>query len=132
VVNADGTLTRGPACCSRGVQLAACRADPEYTAALPEGAGLVVLDGNVTPELEAEGWARDLIRELQEFRRQGQLDVGDRIRLQIDVPGLPTGWSDGLKDLIAKRAPAVEFELSSTRASTCAGINPSLDSQSVE
>lgn len=33
-------------------------ADPEFTAPLPDGAGLVVLDGTVTPELEAEGWAR--------------------------------------------------------------------------
>lgn len=29
-------------------------ADPESTAALPDGAGLVVLDGTVTAELEAE------------------------------------------------------------------------------
>ena len=112
VVNADGTLTAGPAVLrpeEYSSRLVA--ADPEYTTALPDGGGLVVLDGTVTPELEAEGWARDLIRELQEFRRQGQLDVGDRIRLQIDVPELPMGWSDGLKKLIEKELLAVEFEL---------------------
>ena len=31
---------------------------PDSTAELPGGAGLVVLDTTVTPELEAEGWAR--------------------------------------------------------------------------
>ena len=44
-------------------------ADPEWTAALPDGAGLVVLDGTLTPELEAEGWAKDRIRELQDLRK---------------------------------------------------------------
>ena len=112
VVNADGTLTAGPAVLQPEEYTSRLvAADPEYTTALPDGAGLVVLDGTLTPELEAEGWARDLIRELQEFRRQGQLDVGDRIRLQIDVPELPRGWSEEFKDLIQKELLAVEFEL---------------------
>ncbi len=55
-------------------------ADPEWTAALPDGAGLVVLDGTVTEELEAEGWAKDRIRELQELRKSTGLEVSDRIR----------------------------------------------------
>ncbi|HTQ18773.1 isoleucine--tRNA ligase, partial [Mycobacterium sp.] len=57
VVNSDGTLTAGPAVLQPdeySSRLVA--ADPEFTAALPGGAGLVVLDGTVTPELEAEGW----------------------------------------------------------------------------
>ena len=36
-------------------------ADEQPTAALPDGSGLVVLDGAVTPELEADGWAKDPI-----------------------------------------------------------------------
>ena len=70
VVNPDGTLTAGPAVllpAEYSSKLVA--ADPECTAALPDGAGLVVLDGTVTPELEAEGWAKDRIRELQELRK---------------------------------------------------------------
>src|SRR6185312_16089989 len=103
VVNADGTLTAGPPVLQpEEYSSRLVAADPEYTTALPDGAGLVVLDGTVTPELEAEGWARDLIRELQEFRRQGQLDVGDRIRVQLSVPERPNGWRDDLKELIAK------------------------------
>ena len=82
VVNADGTLTAGPAVLlpeEYSSRLVA--ADPEYTAALPDGAGLVVLDGTVTPELEAEGWAKDRIRELQDLRKSTGLDVSDRIRV---------------------------------------------------
>src|SRR4029079_15006880 len=87
VVNADGTLTAGPAVLNPdeySSRLVA--ADPEYTAALPDGAGLVVLDGTVTEELEAEGWAKDRIRELQELRKSTCLDVSDRISVVMSVP----------------------------------------------
>ncbi len=85
VLNADGTLTAGPAVLlpeEYSSKLVA--AEPEWTAALPDGAGLVVLDGTVTPELEAEGWAKDRIRELQDLRkstRPGRVgpDQGDDV-----------------------------------------------------
>jgi isoleucyl-tRNA synthetase len=112
VVNPDGTLTAGPATLlpeEYSSKLVA--AEPEFTAALPGGAGLVVLDGTVTPELEAEGWARDMIREFQEARRQGAFDIGDRIRVWLGVPALPTGWSDDLRELIAKEILAVDLDV---------------------
>ena len=87
VVNADGTLTAGPAVLQPdeySTRLVA--ADPEFTAALADGAGLVVLDGTVTEELEAEGWAKDRIRELQELRKSTGLDVSDRIAVVMSVP----------------------------------------------
>ena len=59
--------------------------DPESTAALTGGAGLVRLDCTVTPELEAEGLARDLAREVNELRRREGMDVSDRIRLLVHV-----------------------------------------------
>jgi isoleucyl-tRNA synthetase len=43
----------------------------------------VVLDTAVTPELAAEGLARDLVRAVQQARRDADLDVSDRIRLTI-------------------------------------------------
>ncbi len=49
---------------------------------LPSG-GFVILDGDVTPELEVEGAARDLIRAIQQTRKDTGLDVSDRIRLTI-------------------------------------------------
>jgi isoleucyl-tRNA synthetase len=59
--------------------------DPDETAALAGGAGLVRLDCTVTPELEAEGMVRDLAREVNDLRRQEGLDVSDRIRLLVHV-----------------------------------------------
>ena len=112
VLRSDGTLEAGPA-----VLLPAeftsklVAADPEWTAALPDGAGLVVLDGTLTPELEAEGWARDMIREIQEFRRQCELDISDRIRLELGVSEKPEGWHEGLIDLIADEVLALELTI---------------------
>ncbi|MGH3989186.1 MAG: DUF5915 domain-containing protein, partial [Pseudonocardiaceae bacterium] len=61
-------------------------ADPAESAALPAGSGLVVLDTEVTPELAAEGIAKDLVRIVQQARKQAGLDVTDRIVLTVDAP----------------------------------------------
>ncbi len=45
--------------------------------------GFVVLDTTVTPELAAEGLARDVIRAVQQARRDAGLDVSDRISLTV-------------------------------------------------
>src|SRR5439155_205350 len=60
--------------------------DRGATAELPAGSGLVVLDTDVTPELAAEGVARDLIRVIQQARRAAGLDVSDRISLTVAAP----------------------------------------------
>jgi isoleucyl-tRNA synthetase len=52
------------------------------TAMLPHN-GFVVLDTTVTPELAAEGLARDVIRAVQQARRDADLDVSDRISLTV-------------------------------------------------
>jgi isoleucyl-tRNA synthetase len=52
------------------------------TAMLPHN-GFVVLDTTVTPELAAEGLARDVIRAVQQARRDAGLDVSDRISLTV-------------------------------------------------
>ncbi|WP_328647044.1 isoleucine--tRNA ligase [Amycolatopsis sp. NBC_00348] len=55
-------------------------------AELPGGSGLVLIDTEVTPDLAAEGLVRDLIRVVQQARRDAGLDVADRIALTIDAP----------------------------------------------
>ncbi|MFG1609411.1 isoleucine--tRNA ligase [Actinoplanes sp. NPDC049265] len=49
----------------------------------PLAGGVVVLDTEVTPELAAEGLARDVIRVVQQARRAANLDVSDRISLMV-------------------------------------------------
>jgi isoleucyl-tRNA synthetase len=60
--------------------------------------GLVAtLDTNITPELQAEGEARDLIRQIQSLRKEKQLDLKDKIR--IYAPNWPTDFE---KEILAK------------------------------
>ena len=84
---ADGTVT------AAGIDLLPTEyerrlvaADPAGSAALPGEAGVVVLDVEVTPELAAEGVARDVVRVVQQARREAGLDVSDRIVLRL-TPG---------------------------------------------
>jgi isoleucyl-tRNA synthetase len=47
--------------------------------------GVVVLDTNVYPELQAEGWARDFVRLVQNARKQSGLEITDRIKINASV-----------------------------------------------
>ena len=49
-----------------------------------EGGYLVGLDTSLTEALEREGLARELVRTVQEARKQAGLDVSDRITLRIE------------------------------------------------
>ncbi|WP_249337380.1 isoleucine--tRNA ligase [Tsukamurella paurometabola] len=88
-------------------------AAPDSTAELPDGAGLVVLDLSVDAELEAEGWAKDRIRELQEARRAAGLDVSDRISLVLDVPAEHAAAARTHQELIAGEVLATSLEFAS-------------------
>ncbi len=57
--------------------------DDKASAGLSSHAGVVALDIEVTPELEVEGRARDLVRLVQQARRDAGLDVSDRISLAV-------------------------------------------------
>ena len=68
-------------------ELRLAAADPDSTSALPGNAGLIALDLRVTPELAAEGTARDVVRIVQQARRDAGLAVSDRIRLTVGADG---------------------------------------------
>ncbi|MDN5824020.1 MAG: class I tRNA ligase family protein, partial [Micrococcaceae bacterium] len=50
------------------------------------GGGFVVLNTEVTAELEAEGTARDMVRSIQQARKDADLHVSDRILTTINAP----------------------------------------------
>jgi isoleucyl-tRNA synthetase len=85
----DGTVTSGGLALVDGEftleTVAADSSGDTATAMLPRG-GFVVLDTEVTPELAAEGQARDLVRAVQQARRDAGLDVSDRISLSVTGP----------------------------------------------
>ena len=55
--------------------------------ALGSGDAVVVLDTEVTDELACEGLARDVVRHIQQARRDADLVVTDRIHLTVDGDG---------------------------------------------
>ncbi|MCW3037918.1 MAG: Isoleucyl-tRNA synthetase, partial [Actinobacteria bacterium] len=52
-----------------------------------EGPYGVALDVEVTPELRAEGLAREVVRAVQDARKEGGLDIADRIGLYLEAGG---------------------------------------------
>ncbi len=62
-------------------------ADGSRAVGVLPGEGFVVLDTGVTPELEAIGLVRDVVRAVQQARREAGLHVSDRIRLTVAADG---------------------------------------------
>ena len=61
----------------------------------------VVLDTELTPELEAEGYARDVIRAIQEERKNAGLHIADRIDLTLGVSADRVAAVEAHRDMIA-------------------------------
>ncbi len=85
-------------------------------AALPGGRGLVVLDTGLTPELSAEGLARDTVRVVQQARREAGLDVSDRIDVLIDA-------SERVTAAVATHEEFLRDETLASRVSYCHGAD---------
>ena len=67
---------------------------PGWTVA-SKGSLTVALDVTVTPELEAEGHARELVNRIQKIRKDSGFELTDRVDIQVAAP-------DGLKESIAQ------------------------------
>jgi isoleucyl-tRNA synthetase len=90
------------------------------SAPLPGGAGVVLLDINLTPELEAEGLARDVVRAVQQARRDADLNVSDRIVLTLGVDDAAQAQLAPHEGLIAGETLAVEVVWNSSLERTVA------------
>jgi len=82
--------------------------DTGATAELPRSSGFVILDTTVTPELAAEGLARDVIRAVQQARRDAGLAVSDRIRLTLDARDDVVAAAKAHEALLASETLALE------------------------
>jgi isoleucyl-tRNA synthetase len=98
-------------------------ADAENSAPLAGGAGVVVLDTAVTPGLLAEGVARDVIRVVQQARRDAGLDVSDRIALVVDASDEVRAAVEAHTEFVAGEtlATSLTFAPAETKAGGFAG-----------
>ncbi|MFM8554482.1 MAG: isoleucine--tRNA ligase [Acidimicrobiales bacterium] len=96
------------------------------SAALAGDAGVVLLDVTLTPDLEAEGTARDLVRAVQQARREAGLHVSDRIRLVLGADAATKVRLEAHSAMVARETLAVEVVWDDS-----AGPNVDLDGTSV-
>ncbi len=73
--------------------------------------GFILLDALVTDELAAEGVARDLIRQVQQARKDAGLDVSDRISLMVAAPSEVIAAATTHRELICAETLALELAL---------------------
>jgi isoleucyl-tRNA synthetase len=109
----DGTVTSGGLALQDGeyaLETVASGGEGSATGLLP-GGGFVVLDTSLTPELEAEGVARDLVRAVQQARRDAGLDVSDRIALTISAQASVANAARAHADLIRRETLAASYDL---------------------
>ncbi|MFC6726313.1 DUF5915 domain-containing protein, partial [Halobium palmae] len=93
----------------------------EYRAEPPEGisgaefdgstgSGSVYVDTRLTDELESEGYARDVVRRVQEMRKQLDLDVEEPIRTRLDVADeRVAGFVDDHREFVAEETRTAEW-----------------------
>ncbi len=95
--------------------------DASRAVAMLPGGGFVVLDTAVTPELAQEGLARDIVRAVQQARRDAGLDVSDRISLTIT--GSEPVWQATVvhRELIMTETLASQFGSAGTQFAQAAG-----------
>ena len=84
-VNADTVTAGGTELQPGEYELTLTPVAADRTQSLPDRDGVVVLDTEVTPELAAEGTARDVVRVIQQARKDADLDVSDRITATVDA-----------------------------------------------
>jgi isoleucyl-tRNA synthetase len=85
--NDDGTVAAAGHVLGAGdFELALESPEGATAAALRSNDAVVSLDVTITPELEAEGLARDVIRLVQQARKDEDLVVTDRIQVWVDAP----------------------------------------------
>ena len=63
--------------------------------------GQIVIDFDVTPEIEAEGYARELIRRIQQMRKDMKLNVEQYIEIQVNAEEYLIKLFETWKDFIS-------------------------------
>ncbi|GAA2023919.1 isoleucine--tRNA ligase [Agromyces tropicus] len=98
-------------------------ADGSALGLLADG-GFALLEIATTPELEAEGMARDIVRAVQESRKAAGLEVGDRIRLSLALDAPSREAAVAHRELITGETLAVELDVRELDAADADATKP--------
>ncbi len=85
---------------------------------VPFDSGEAYLNIVTTPELEAEGYARELMRRIQNMRKQAGLKRSQQITLYIKAGTVLTEMLTAFHDAIANRVGAAELQISPAEPDT--------------
>ncbi|MDP9800342.1 isoleucyl-tRNA synthetase [Arcanobacterium wilhelmae] len=105
------TLTEGQYEVSTAVE-----AEEGSVASVLDSGSFVVLDTVLTDELEAEGYARDVVRAIQDQRKADDLHVADRIALTLTVPADRLAAVEANLEFIKSETLSLEAEVSAGEA----------------
>ncbi|MDI9386569.1 MAG: DUF5915 domain-containing protein, partial [Spirochaetota bacterium] len=83
-----------------------------------EGTLTVALDSEITEDLQMEGMVRDLVRGIQNLRKESGFDVTDRIELLVHGPESLKKAFDVFSDYIASETLATKIEWQALSTST--------------
>ncbi|WP_308807096.1 DUF5915 domain-containing protein, partial [Actinotignum urinale] len=84
------------------------QAEEGTVATVLNSGAFVALDTELDEDLIAEGYARDIVRAVQDTRKQEDLHVADRIVLALTVPSERVEATEKFLDLIKGETLAVE------------------------
>lgn len=102
----------------------------EGFAVAEEGSYVAALVTELTPELAAEGLAREFVRRLQDFRKESALDVSDRIRVYLEATPLLKNAIQKHTDYITNETLTVELNFAGAPADAKV-IQDSFDGETV-
>lgn len=86
------------------------RSEKDNLRVVNEGSLTVALDAELTPELLEEGMVRDLVRGIQNLRKEAGLDVTDRINLGLNGSGAVKAAVENNLDYLLEETLAVSWE----------------------
>ena len=81
------------------------------------GGGFLLLDGAVSEELAGEGLARDVVRAVQNARKEADLDVSDRIELTVAADEAVVRWVELHAELIKSETLTTSLVISTEAGS---------------
>lgn len=98
--------------------------DASLSATMLASGAFIILDTALDEELEAEGWARDLVRLIMDERKAADLEIGAPAHVTLTVPADKQAWTQSWLELVKAETSAASVELvTGTDASPSASVS---------